>query len=196
MSKPDFNKNPPEEGVKQALKVFIGTLIALFVLLALRNDPDAAMEAILLPFALSVLSYIFAGGNFYHGHRFARRQATLKAMEQFSSERMLKGRQLIRSLYATAEEDKPRAVQAIAEDEEDATNFLFFLDYMENLAIGLNNHVYDLSMVEERLGKSIHAYYVIAKPLIDISRQNAPGDGPGGRYQNFEALAEHFNPQP
>ena len=128
----------------------------------------------------------------------ACQQATLTVMNELHSERMLKGREVVRRLY-NAHNAPNQCEQCVAQsifcdqNEEDLHNFYVFASYMEHLAIGLENGIYDLKMVKTSFEKDIYTYYEAAEPLIKIVRQNVMGGDPKKQlYETFKALAEEF----
>ena len=183
--KPKFDKMSPEVRVMVALIVLIAFLFVFPLLLLVALDPDAVITLV-LPFAVAILAAIFVAVGVAYTRYTASQQATLRVMDEFSSEHLREGRDLIRSL-----DDKKDA--SVIATKKDGENFRFFAEYMENLAIGLSHQIYNYQMIKDWLGKDVCFYYDAAEPMIKIYRKNDPDAGPKGQYKNFEALSDHFS---
>ena len=172
---------------KSSEDYFFVALVAALCVLAfiLRADKTAMVAVIGLAIAAATMAMIRIT---------ARQQATLKVMDEFSSVRMLPGRELIRSFHNAVIAGKAQhGVDTIIKCEKDVENIRIFAEYMENLAVGLKHQIYNLQMVEDWLGKDVRTYYDAAEPMIKIYRETAPSDGPKSQYKNFQALADHFS---
>ena len=170
-----FKLTSSELGIVIGVIVFIFCIYGLMVIGHLEH---------LEVFITASMSLIMVAASIVWSLRTARLKATLHALNEFNSEHMLERRKLIHSLHAALED---KAQEVISGDSgEDADKLRAFVGYAENLAIGLENDMYDIEMIKN--SPSIQADYEAAERLINILEKDAPDS----RYKTFKSLADYF----